>query len=140
MITGRSRPSSHLPEFQSRRIEQWLAAQGSSHRPCFDSSPSISKRSLVGDAADGSTGPSFLAVAPNDIPSYHGDPAMTLEYKPRGKYFEDFHVGDEFVTPARTITSTDIVNFACISGDHNEVHMNHEYCKQTPFGEPIAHG
>lgn len=65
---------------------------------------------------------------------------MTLAYKPRGKYFEEFAVGDEFVSPARTITSTDIVNFACLSGDFNEVHVNHEYCKTTPFGEPIAHG
>jgi acyl dehydratase len=60
--------------------------------------------------------------------------------QPRGKYFEDFTVGDEFVTPARTITSTDIVNFACLTGDFNEVHTNFEYCKNTQFGEPIAHG
>src|SRR3974390_165654 len=65
---------------------------------------------------------------------------MTQSYIPRGKYFEDFEMGDEFVTPARTITSTDIVNFACISGDFNEVHVNYEYCKPPPFGEPIAHG
>ncbi len=30
---------------------------------------------------------------------------------PRGRYFEDFEVGAEFATPARTITQTDIVNF-----------------------------
>jgi acyl dehydratase len=65
---------------------------------------------------------------------------MSVNAKPRGKYFEDFKVGDELVTPARTITSTDIVNFACISGDFNEVHVNFEYCKTTPFGEPVAHG
>ncbi|WPB55875.1 MaoC/PaaZ C-terminal domain-containing protein [Xylophilus sp. GOD-11R] len=59
---------------------------------------------------------------------------------PRGKYFDDFVVGDEFVSPARTVTSTDIVNFACLTGDFNEVHTNFEYCKTTPFGEPIAHG
>lgn len=58
----------------------------------------------------------------------------------RGHYYEDFEVGQTFRTPARTITSTDIVNFACLSGDFNEVHTNFEYCKQTPFGEPIAHG
>ena len=58
----------------------------------------------------------------------------------RGLYFEDFEVGSSFTTPARTVTSTDIVNFACLSGDFNEVHTNHEYCKTTPFGEPIAHG
>ena len=58
----------------------------------------------------------------------------------RGKYWEDFEVGQVVVTPKRTITSTDIVNFACLSGDFNEVHTNWEYCKTTPFGEPIAHG
>ena len=65
---------------------------------------------------------------------------MNTPYQPRGKYFEDFEIGEELVTPARTITSTDIVNFACISGDFNEVHVNHEYCKTTPFGQPVAHG
>lgn len=58
---------------------------------------------------------------------------------PRGRYFEDFAVGDVLVTGRRTITSTDIVNFACLSGDFNDVHTNHEYARQTPFGEPIAH-
>ncbi|WP_035883400.1 MaoC/PaaZ C-terminal domain-containing protein [Cupriavidus metallidurans] len=58
----------------------------------------------------------------------------------RGRYFEDFEIGAEFVSPARTITLTDIVNFACLSGDFNEVHTNFEYCKTTSFGEPIAHG
>lgn len=63
------------------------------------------------------------------------DPTTT-----RGMFFEDFEVGFEFCTPSRTITSTDIVNFACLSGDFNEIHANHEYCRATPFGEPIAHG
>lgn len=58
----------------------------------------------------------------------------------RGNYFEDFEIGQEFLSPARTVTSTDIVNFACLSGDFNEVHTNFEYCRNTPFGEPIAHG
>ncbi|TMS58274.1 acyl dehydratase [Imbroritus primus] len=58
----------------------------------------------------------------------------------RGRFFDDFEIGQEFRTPARTVTSTDIVNFACLSGDFNEVHTNFEYCKTTQFGEPIAHG
>lgn len=65
---------------------------------------------------------------------------MASKHSDRGLYYEDFVVGDVFVTGKRTITSTDIVNFACLSGDFNDVHTNHEYCKQTPFGEPIAHG
>lgn len=57
----------------------------------------------------------------------------------RGMYFEDFADGMVLETPRRTVTSTDIVNFACLSGDFNGVHADHEYCKTTPFGEPIAH-
>ena len=58
----------------------------------------------------------------------------------RGLYYEDFEVGREFTTSARTVTQTGIVNFSCLSGDFNGVHANFEYCKTTPFGEPIAHG
>lgn len=65
---------------------------------------------------------------------------MSKAATPRGRYFEDFTVGEEIQTPARTITNTDIVNFACLSGDFNEVHTNHEYLKTTSFGQPIAHG
>lgn len=59
---------------------------------------------------------------------------------PRGMYFEDFEIGQVLRTGRRTITATDIVNFACLSGDFNDVHTNHEYCRTTSFGEPIAHG
>lgn len=65
---------------------------------------------------------------------------MKFDAAPRGLYFEDFEMGQEIVTPARTITATDIVNFACLTGDFNEVHTNFEYCKTTTFGEPVAHG
>lgn len=58
---------------------------------------------------------------------------------PRGRYFEDFAVGDEMRTGSRTITGTDIVNFACLSGDFNDIHANHEFARRSPFGEPIAH-
>jgi acyl dehydratase len=61
-------------------------------------------------------------------------------YRPRGMYFEDFEVGQSIVTSRRTVTQTDIVNFACLSGDHNAPHIDHEFCKTQPYGEPIAHG
>jgi acyl dehydratase len=57
----------------------------------------------------------------------------------RGLYYEDFSIGQVIETPRRTITATDIVNFACLSGDFNGIHTDFEYCKTTPFGEPIAH-
>jgi len=61
-------------------------------------------------------------------------------YQPRGMYFEDFEIGHSIITSRRTVTLTDIVNFACLSGDHNAPHIDHEFCKTQPYGEPIAHG
>ena len=56
------------------------------------------------------------------------------------KYFDDFAVGDEALTAGRTITETDIVNFAGITGDWNEIHTNAELAAQGPFKQRIAHG
>lgn len=55
-------------------------------------------------------------------------------------YLDDVSVGDTFTTVARTVTETDIVSFACLSGDFNPLHMDHEWARQGPFGRPIAHG
>jgi acyl dehydratase len=58
----------------------------------------------------------------------------------RGLYWEQWDIGAEFESPARTVTEADIVAFAGISGDYNPLHINEEYCRQTPFGTRIAHG
>ncbi|HEY1362293.1 MAG TPA: MaoC/PaaZ C-terminal domain-containing protein [Xanthobacteraceae bacterium] len=57
-----------------------------------------------------------------------------------GLYWEEWQVGAEFVSPARTVTEADIVMFAGLSGDYNPLHTNEEYCRTTPFGTRIAHG
>ncbi len=49
-------------------------------------------------------------------------------------------VGEAFSTGGRTVTEADIVNFACLSGDFNRIHVDDEYAKQTKFGQRIAHG
>lgn len=54
--------------------------------------------------------------------------------------FEDYRVGEVFVSPARTLTETDIVNFAGLTGDWHPVHTDAEYAATTVFGERIAHG
>jgi 3-hydroxybutyryl-CoA dehydratase len=55
-------------------------------------------------------------------------------------YFEDISVGDRNTTPTRTITETDIVNFASLSGDWFPLHTDAEYAAQTMYGERVAHG
>ncbi len=63
-----------------------------------------------------------------------------MAYTDHHLYFEDLRVGQEWESPARTVTETDIVNFAGLSGDYNPIHVDHEFCKTTPFRRPIAHG
>ena len=58
----------------------------------------------------------------------------------RSLYFEDFSVGQKFVTKARTITEADVVNFAGLSWDHNQLHTDAEYAASTLYGKRIAHG
>jgi acyl dehydratase len=55
-------------------------------------------------------------------------------------YLEDFAVGQETVTPARTVTEADVVAFAGLSGDYNPIHTDAEFAAATPFGQRIAHG
>jgi acyl dehydratase len=55
-------------------------------------------------------------------------------------YWEDIEVGTAMVSPARTMTETDIVNFCGLSGDFNVIHTDAELVKGTPFGQRIAHG
>jgi len=58
----------------------------------------------------------------------------------RGLYFDQFQPGLRFVTAARTITEGDIVTFAGLSGDYNQIHTDAEFSKGTPFGQRVAHG
>lgn len=55
-------------------------------------------------------------------------------------FFEDFEVGGESETGARTVTEADIVGFAGVSGDFNPLHIDQSFAEKTPFGRRIAHG
>jgi len=55
-------------------------------------------------------------------------------------YWDDLKVGDEFVTPSRTVTETDLMVYTYLSGDFNVLHTDAEYCKSHPFKERIFHG
>jgi 3-hydroxybutyryl-CoA dehydratase len=55
-------------------------------------------------------------------------------------FFEDYKVGEVFVSPARTITETDIILFSAFTGDWHPLHTDVEYAAKTPFKGRIAHG
>lgn len=54
--------------------------------------------------------------------------------------FEDLSVGDSWTTPARTVTESDVVQFAAMTGDFNPLHVDHEFAANGPFKKPVAHG
>jgi len=58
-----------------------------------------------------------------------------------GRYYEDFPIGEVFVTGGRTVTEADVVAFTGLSGDHDPLHTDEEYCRQNSiFGTRIAQG
>ena len=65
---------------------------------------------------------------------------MSLPSSPRGMYFEEFAAGQTVITPGRTVTEADVVAFAGLSGDFNQLHTDAEFAKTTPFGQRVAHG
>ena len=56
------------------------------------------------------------------------------------RYYDEIEVGEEYESPGRTITESDIVLFAGLSGDYNVLHTDAEFMKTSIFGERIAHG
>jgi len=55
-------------------------------------------------------------------------------------YFEELEIGQKMVSPGRTMTEADIVQFCGLSGDYNELHSNAEYAQHTVFGQRVVHG
>jgi 3-hydroxybutyryl-CoA dehydratase len=55
-------------------------------------------------------------------------------------FLEDLKLGDSWTSFGRTITETDIVGFAGMTGDYDPIHIDREHAAQTPYGKPIAHG
>lgn len=62
------------------------------------------------------------------------------EQGPRGLYFEEFEEGVKMVTRGRTITESDLVQFAGLTGDYNPMHTDSEYAQDAFMGKRVAHG
>lgn len=55
-------------------------------------------------------------------------------------YYEDISEGQTFTSPARTVTETDLVNFAMLSGDWNAIHTDEEFATESYYGQRVVHG
>lgn len=56
------------------------------------------------------------------------------------KYLDEYVVGERFVSSARTVTESDVVNFACMTGDMHPNHTDAAAMEHSIFGKRIAHG
>ncbi len=57
-----------------------------------------------------------------------------------GRYLGEFSVGETIVTHRRTITETDLVLYAGLTGDNNPVHMDARAAESGQFGQRLMHG
>ena len=57
----------------------------------------------------------------------------------QGKSIQELEIGQR-ASFSKTITESDVVQYAGITGDFNPVHVNEEYAKNTMFNGRIAHG
>lgn len=57
----------------------------------------------------------------------------------RGRFFEDFTVGDVYQHPlGRTVTTTDNLWFTLLTQNTAPIHFDHHYAAQTAFGKPLV--
>jgi 3-hydroxybutyryl-CoA dehydratase len=59
---------------------------------------------------------------------------------PLARDYDELELGERFVTQGRTVTESDIVMFAALSGDQHPQHTDAEWSARSRFGERIAHG
>jgi len=64
---------------------------------------------------------------------------MTIKEGWRGRFFEDFTVGDVYQHPlGRTVTTTDNIWFTLLTQNTAPIHFDHHYAAQTEFGRPLV--
>ncbi len=64
---------------------------------------------------------------------------MAVKQGWRGRFFEDFEVGDIYEHPlGRTVTTTDNAWFTLLTQNTAAIHFDHHYAAQTGFGKPLV--
>lgn len=64
---------------------------------------------------------------------------MTIKEGWKGRFYEDFEVGDVYEHPlGRTITTADNIWFTLLTQNTAPIHFDHHYASQTEFGKPLV--
>ncbi|QWV98142.1 MaoC family dehydratase [Geomonas nitrogeniifigens] len=64
---------------------------------------------------------------------------MAIKEGWRGRFFDDFEVGDIYPHPlGRTITKTDNIWFTLLTQNTAPIHFDQHYSAQTEFGKPLV--
>jgi itaconyl-CoA hydratase len=64
---------------------------------------------------------------------------MAIKEGWRGRFFEDFEVGDVYEHPlGRTVTTTDNLWFTLLTQNTAPIHVDHAYAAKTEFGRPLV--
>ncbi|MEL6590948.1 MAG: phenylacetic acid degradation bifunctional protein PaaZ [Bacteroidota bacterium] len=82
--------------------------------------------------------PSSLTAITNQY--QYGGKQNETQIHPFRKHFEEIEVGETLITAKHTVTQSDIVNFANVSGDHFYAHMDETSLEGTIFEGRVAHG
>jgi acyl dehydratase len=65
--------------------------------------------------------------------------AMGIKEGWRGRFFEDFEVGDVYEHAlGRTITTADNIWFTLLTQNTAPIHFDHQYAAKTEFGKPLV--
>ena len=64
---------------------------------------------------------------------------MAIKEGWRGRFFEDFEIGDVYQHPlGRTVTTTDNIWFTLLTQNTAPIHFDQHYAAQTEFGKPLV--
>jgi acyl dehydratase len=55
-------------------------------------------------------------------------------------YYDELGVGEEYMSMARTVTETDLINHANATGCWFPLHTDREFASRTRYGEPVVQG
>lgn len=56
------------------------------------------------------------------------------------KWYEEAEVGERYVTGGIVVTETHLMNFAGLTGDFFDLHMDDEFARKLGFAGRVAHG